>query len=326
MTPDQLITFAAVAESGSISLAAQALHLTQPAVSGQLRLLQASFGQPLYRRAGRGIQLTSVGEHVAVIARQMRQSYERARNLRVAIAELQEGTLAIGASTTPASYLLPYMIAAFREQHPGLAISLTTGNTTDILEDVASYDLAFIEDAVPDTLPDDYASLEWRRDEVVAIVPPDHTLAAKFTPKRTSARQRKATGNAPIPAIPGAATLSELASWPLVMREAGSGVRRQVTEAFGAAGLGMRIAIELAGVEGVKEGVRAGLGIGFVSAMAVQHGDPTLVPLRIDPPRGIGRHISVLVPHADATSSPTRGFLATFFPGESFAGRIQSAS
>src|SRR5690606_38787721 len=98
-------------------------------------------------------------------------------------------------------------------------------------------------------------------------------------------------------------------------RESGSGVRRQVTDAFSAAGLGMRIAIELAGVEGVKEGVRAGLGIGFVSAMAVLHGDPTLVPLRIDPPRGIGRHISVLVPHADAISSPTRGFLATFFPG-----------
>src|SRR5690554_235469 len=121
MTADQLITFAAVAESGSISLAAQALHLTQPAVSGQLRLLQDSFGQPLYRRAGRGIQLTAVGEHVAVIARQMRQGYERARNLRSAIAELREGTLAIGASTTPASYLLPYMIAAFREKHPGIA-------------------------------------------------------------------------------------------------------------------------------------------------------------------------------------------------------------
>lgn len=325
MTPDQLLTFAAVAESGSISRAAELLHLTQPAVSGQLRLLQEAFGQPLYRRAGRGIRLTATGEDLAVLARQMRQTYERARDLRAAIAGLRAGSLAIGASTTPASYLLPYMVAAFRRKYPAIAISLTSGNTTDILAQVARFDLAFIEDAIPGDLPPDISSFAWRRDEVVAIVRPGHPLAPKSsgTPQ-TPPAPVSAPGAAPQPAIPGAARLAELARYPLVMREAGSGVRRQVTEAFAAAGLQTQIAIELAGVEGVKEAVRAGLGVGFVSAMAMQHGDPSLVALRVDPPHGIGRHIGVLIPHAEMPGAPARGFLATFFPGEENAWSIQS--
>lgn len=323
MTPDQLLTFAAVAETGSISRAATLLHLTQPAVSGQLRLLQEAFGQPLYRRAGRGIRLTPTGEHLATIARQMRLTYERARELRTAIAGLRAGSLAIGASTTPASYLLPYLVAAFRRQYPAIAIRLTSGNTTDILEQVARFDLAFIEDAVPAALPPDMSSFEWRRDEVVAIVGPAHPLArhVKNPPTPPPATM---PGAAPQPTIPGAARLADLARHPLVMREAGSGVRRQVMEAFAAAGLQTQIAIELAGVEGVKEAVRAGLGVGFVSAMAMQHGDPSLVALRVDPPHGIGRHISVLIPHADLPGAPVRGFLTTFFPGEENAWSIQS--
>lgn len=325
MTPDQLLTFAAVAESGSISRAADILHLTQPAVSGQLRLLQEDFGQPLYRRAGRGIRLTETGEHLAALARQMRQTYERIRDLRIAIAGLRAGSLAIGASTTPASYLLPYMVAAFRRSYPAVDIKLTSGNTTDILEQLARFDLAFIEDAIPADLPADVASFEWRRDEVVAIVGPGHPLARNVRAAPTvPVEPNTLPVAAPQPAIPGAARLTDLARYPLIMREAGSGVRRQVMDAFSAAGLQTRIAIELAGVEGVKEAVRAGLGVGFVSAMAMQHGDPSLVALRVDPPQGIGRRIGVLIPHADLPGAPVRGFLTTFFPGEENAWGIQS--
>src|SRR5690606_28152894 len=118
MTPDQLLTFAVVAELGNISRAADALHLSQPAVSGQLRLLQDAFAQPLYRRVGRGIQLTPAGEELAGLARQLRQTYDRARWLREAMAGLQTGSVMIGASTTPASYLLPYQVADFRSAYP----------------------------------------------------------------------------------------------------------------------------------------------------------------------------------------------------------------
>lgn len=304
MTPEQLLTFAVVAELGGIGRAAEHLHLTQPAVSGQLRLLQASFGQPLYRRDGRGIRLTAAGEQLATIARQLRQGYQRAVDLRLALAGLQGGALAIGASTTPASYLLPYVVAAFREAHPGVAVTLTTGNTLAIVQDLPRFDLAFIEGDVPGGLPPDLAVHAWADDEIVALVREDHPLAP--------ARQRAGA------ALPGVA-LSALAAHPLVMREPGSGVRQRVAQAFTDAGLPMQVALELAGVEGVREAVRAGLGVGFVSAMAVPRGEPALRALRIGA-QGLPRHIHALVPHADALGGPARAFLAAC----RLPGRLQS--
>jgi len=311
MTPDQLITFAAVAESGSISQAAEALHLSQPAVSGQLRLLQEDFGEPLYRRQGRGIRLTATGEQLAGMARQLRQTYERARSLREAIAGLQTGSLAIGASTTPASYLLPYVVADFRRCHPRIDISLRSGNTAQVLAELSRFDFGFIEGDVPEGLPGDMLIMEWKRDDVVAIVRPDHALARCQPPGVHDGGR------------PASVSLATVSAHPLVMREAGSGVRHQVTQAFHSAGLPMDIALELAGVEGVKEAVRAGLGVGFVSAMAMQH-DRSLVALHIDGPYRIDRHISILVPHADALGPPARAFLQHCLTSAHGLPRIQS--
>ena len=295
MTPDQILTFAVVAEYGSISRAAEALHLSQPAVSGQLRLLQDHFGQPLYRRDGRGILLTATGEQLAGLARQLRQTYERTLALRDAIAGLKAGSIAIGASTTPASYMLPYVVASFHRNHPSIDISLRNGNTTEILDDLRRFDFAVIEGDVPDTLQADVAVHGWGHDEVVAIVRPEHPLAGR------GGRRRRPTT---LPAIP----LAEISTYPLVMREPGSGVRHQVMHAFASAGLPMQTALELAGVEGVKEGVRAGLGVGFVSAMAMQH-DSSLVALGIAEPYRIARRISIVVPNADSLGVPARTFL-----------------
>src|SRR5690606_4298013 len=123
MTPDQLYTFAVVAAHGNISSAAKALHLSQPAVSGQLRLLRESFGEALYHREGRGIRLTPAGAELAVHAEQLRTLFEKAR----ALGSAGGGTLRIGASTTPASFLLPYLVARFREDHPKVMIELRHG-------------------------------------------------------------------------------------------------------------------------------------------------------------------------------------------------------
>ncbi len=149
MTPDQLLTFATVAELGNISHAAQALHLSQPAVSGQLRLLQESFGEPLYRRDGRGIRLTAVGEQVAVYANKLRQDYRQAMALRDSLRGMETGALRIGASTTPASYLLPYAIAEFHQRYPAVALHIIDGNTSEIVAQLDRLDVAFIEGAVP---------------------------------------------------------------------------------------------------------------------------------------------------------------------------------
>ncbi|VVE10827.1 LysR family transcriptional regulator [Pandoraea eparura] len=291
MTPDQLLTFATVAELGNISHAAQALHLSQPAVSGQLRLLQESFGEPLYRRDGRGIRLTAVGEQVAVYANKLRQDYRQAIALRDDLRGMETGALRIGASTTPASYLLPYAIAEFHQRYPEVALHIVDGNTSEIVAQLDRLDVAFIEGAVPPGLSREIAVRPWRNDEVVAIARADHPLAQP----------------------PHGASLQAIAEYPLILREPGSGVRALVARAFSVAGLSPRVALELAGVESIKEAVRAGMGVGFVSAMSMRHEDAALASVRIDPPHGLKRLLTALVPHADALSRPTERFLAQCF-------------
>ncbi|MFM0060117.1 LysR family transcriptional regulator [Paraburkholderia phytofirmans] len=292
MTPDQLITFAAVAEHRNISRAAVALHLSQPAVSGQLRQLQDEFGEPLYQRDGRGVRLTPAGEQLASYATRLRDTWRQAHAYRDALRGLEQGTLRIGASTTPASYLLPYLIADFHRRYPDVTLHTADGNTTEIVGALDSVDIAMIEGPVGADLPPDTAVHSWREDEIVAIMPRTHPLA-----------QLAEVGEG------GQAGLAAFGEYPLVLREAGSGVRQIVERAFVRAGVPMRVALEIAGVEGVKEAVRAGMGIGFVSAMSMRHEDRALCLLSLSP-EPLTRRLSILVPHASAPSRVVEQFLA----------------
>lgn len=294
MTPDQLITFAAVAEHRNISRAAVALHLSQPAVSGQLRQLQDEFGEPLYQRDGRGVRLTPAGEQLASYATRLRDTWRQAHAYRDALRGVEQGTLRIGASTTPASYLLPYLIADFHRRYPDVTLHTADGNTTEIVGALGAVDIAMIEGPVGEDLPPDTAVHAWREDEIVAIMPRTHPLAPTGEGGRTE--------------------LAAVGEHPLVLREAGSGVRQIVERAFARAGVPMRVALEIAGVEGVKEAVRAGMGIGFVSAMSMRHEDRALCLLSLSP-EPLTRRLSILVPHASAPSRVVERFLALCLDG-----------
>ncbi|GLU34581.1 LysR substrate-binding domain-containing protein [Trinickia caryophylli] len=286
MTPDQLITFAAVAEHLNISRAAAALHLSQPAVSGQLRLLAEEFGEPLYRRDGRGVALTPSGKQLAAYASRLRETYRQAHAYRDALRGLAQGTLRVGASTTPASYLLPYLIAAFRQRYPAVTVRTAGGNTADIVAALGELDIAIIEGPPPADLPPGTGLHPAHEDEIVAIVPRDHPLAGR----------------------PGGATFAELGAFAFVLREDGSGVRQFVEQAFEGAGVDMDVALVVAGVEGVKEAVRAGMGVGFVSRMAMRHEDGALQRISIAP-RPLIRRFTVMVPHEGAPSRAAASFL-----------------
>ncbi|CAB3660085.1 LysR substrate-binding domain-containing protein [Trinickia soli] len=290
MTPDQLITFAAVAEQLNISHAALVLHLSQPAVSGQLRQLQDEFGEPLYRREGRGVRLTPSGAQLAEYAQKLRETFRQAQGYRDALRGVARGTLRIAASTTIASYVLPYLIAEFQRRFPNVDIQTAGGNTGDIVASLGSLDVAMIEGPVGTGLPEGCGVRVWREDEIVAIVPRGHALAELAA----------ARGGSP--------TLADVGVHPLVMREEGSGVRQFVEQSFEAAGVATRVALAVAGVEGVKEAVRAGMGVGFVSAMAMRHEDGALAQLSLGP-SPLTRHFSILVPHEGAPSRVAAGFL-----------------
>ena len=286
MTPDQLITFSTVSEHGNISRAANALHLSQPAVSGQLRQLQDEFGEPLYRREGRGVKLTAAGEGLAVYADQMRETFAQAHAFRNALRGLESGTLRVGASTTPASYLLPYLIAEFHRRHPDVKIQTIDGNSGEIVAGLGSLDIAMIEGPEGLDLPAGTGVTPWLEDEIVVIAPRGHPLAV----------------------IEGGTTLDVLCAYPVVLREEGSGVRQLVERACVRAGVEMRVALEIAGVEGVKEAVRAGMGIGFVSAMSMRHEDGALLRVGIAP-EPLTRRFSILMPHG---AVPSRAADAVF--------------
>lgn len=291
MTADQLITFAVVAERLNISRAAEVLHLSQPAVSGQLRQLQDEFGEPLYRRDGRGIRLTPSGAQLAEYALKVRDAFGQAQAYRDALRGVARGTLRIGASTTIASYLLPYLIADFQRLYPEVEIQTAGGNTGEIVASLPALDVAMIEGPVGTDLPEGTGVRIWREDTVVAIVPRGHPLAERAAVDRANP------------------TLADVGKYPLVMREEGSGVRQFVEQSFDAADLVMQVALNVAGVEGVKEAVRAGMGVGFVSAMSMRHEDGALVQLSIGP-QALTRNFSILVPHEAAPSRVAAGFLA----------------
>lgn len=287
MNAELLLTFAVVAEAGNISRAAEQLHLSQSAVSGQLRLLQENVGEPLYQRHSRGILLTAAGHGLLVHARRLRRELDEASAYRDRLRGLETGSLRIGASSTIASFLLPHLLAGFVARYPGVKVSVSTGNTGEVLRRLAECDIGFVEGPVKVGGPERIEAKPWRDDEIVLMVRSDHPLA------------RAKRG----------ASLVRIAAYPMVAREAGSGAREIIEAALKRAQLAPVIALEVAGVEAVKEAVRAGLGVGYASALALQHADPGLTAVRIDPPKGLRRVLTVLLPPAEMRSRAAQMFM-----------------
>ena len=123
----QLRVFVAVARHASVSRAAEELHLTPPAVSMQLKELEADIGLPLFDRIGRTVSLTTVGEHLVVYAQRVLATLREADTAVARLRGLASGTLMIGMVST-AKYFLPRLLARFREEHPGIDLRLSLGN------------------------------------------------------------------------------------------------------------------------------------------------------------------------------------------------------
>ena len=238
----------------SFRKAAEALHLSQPAVSQQIRALEEEAGVRLFDRAGgeghgTQIALTEAGRVLLRYANQAAQIMAEAQR---ALAELNHdvaGELRLGASTTIAQYLLPRILGAFLRQYPHVRLSVTSGNTEEIAEAVAEQRVMLgIIEGPP--MRRDLKTERLVQDEMVLIVNPIHRWAASRSPIR----------------------LEELGRVPLLLRERGSGSRRVVERALKQAGLPLKslnVAMELDSTEAIISGVEAELGAGFVSRWAI---------------------------------------------------------
>ncbi|WP_414473703.1 LysR substrate-binding domain-containing protein [Microvirga sp. M2] len=241
--------FSAVAQHRSFSRAAEALHISQPAVSKAVREFEGQLGIPLLERGPKGVHLTEAGRLLLKHARDLFAAEQSAHESLDALRGLQQGTLRIGASTTIATYFLPPVLGAFHRMHPAVELRLTSANTSTIADLLLQRDLdvALVEGPVDAT---DLVAEPWREDELVFIAALEHPLAGRKRPVR----------------------LTELAEETIVMRESGSGTRDVAWDALLSTGLTPQRILEVSSNEAIARVVTAGLGVGIVSsAVAADH-------------------------------------------------------
>jgi len=265
MADRRLQVFHAVAEHLSFTKAAEALFMTQPAVTFQIRQLEDHFNTRLFDRTHNRISLTAAGEQVLYFADRIFEIYaEMEHSIRDLTGEIS-GALTIGASTTIAEYMLPTLLGDFKEKYPEVTIHLKVANSDGIVSLVESnaIDLGVVESSVANK---NLVVEVCKRDHLMGIVPPGHPLA-----KETSVK------------------FARLLEYPFICREEGSGTRGvigeyldQLPECEGA----LKVAMELGSPEAVKGAVEAGMGVSVVSRATIQKELRlgTLVALELDPP------------------------------------------
>ena len=241
----QLRLFSAVAERRGFSRAAEALHISQPAVSKGVRELEEQLGAALLERGPGGVRLTDAGAVLAARARELFAIERAAEEEMRALRGLERGSLRIGASTTIATYHLPPVLAAFQSRHPGVVLRLTSANTWAVLDLLArrEIDVALVEGPVEDSA---FTVTPWRQERMVFVVAPSHRLIQRG----------------------GVAMPADLGEEVFVVREPGSGTREVAERVLAEAGIAPRRTLEVGSTEAIKQVVAAGLGVAVVSAVA----------------------------------------------------------
>ncbi|MBL4739975.1 MAG: LysR family transcriptional regulator [Sneathiella sp.] len=253
MYHSQFRAFHAVALYGGFSKAAEKLGLTQPALSDQVKKLEARFDILLFHRHKRVVRITELGEQLLEITKQKFELEKQAVDLLSAHQVLDKGHLNIAAD---APLHVISLIARFNKEYAGVNVSLHVGNTEEILLGLLnfSYDIGIVADLEED---EKFHSVTLHNDPLVAFVSKSHPWA-----KRKSI------------------TLKELSAAEMVMRESGSRTRNIIEDEFKKAGLSMNVSMEIQGREAVREAVAEDIGVGIVSKAEFGH-DSRLVSLSL---------------------------------------------
>jgi len=236
----QLQVFEAVARNLSFARAARELHLTQPAVSMQVKSLEGQAGLPLFERIGKKIFLTEAGAELHRHSRAIAQQLREADEALAARKGMAQGRLHIAMVST-AQYLVPPLLARFLKKHPGVTLKLWANNRETVLKQLADNEVDF---AIMGTPPQSMETVAepFARHPHVIIAAPTHALA----------RKRR---------IP----LARLAQETFLIREPGSGTRGLLERLFADHQLALNVSMELASNETIKQAVQAGMGISLLS-------------------------------------------------------------
>src|SRR5687768_11909659 len=242
----QLRAFVAIAESGTFTAGALRVHVTQAAISMQIRQLENEIGAKVFVRAPRHVILTEAGEQLLRRARQILREHDAALDEIAELAGAERGRLRIGsASAMVLTDQLPLILADLRAQHPGADISVTSG-TSEVLVDqilAGDTDIAFV------SLPVDVRGIKTERlseDQLVAIASPRHKLAKQRT-----------------------ISAYTLAGERLILGERGGNTRRLIDQFFAQAGVTLHVAMELSRQQAIRRMVEADMGVGIVPLQSV---------------------------------------------------------
>ena len=257
-TLKQLHAFHTVARLGSISQAAQVLHLTQSAISIQIGSIEQKLGTPLLTRTGRGMRLTEAGVMLQGYAERIVDLWdEMGENMGTYVGAFA-GTLRVGAVATT-EYWLPSLLVAYANENPKAKVKLHVGNRDEIVRSLESQE---IDVAVMGNPPDSLkpTSTRFAKNLMGFLAAPAHPLIAEEN-----------------------LTMARLAQEPMLVRERGSGSRATVTRLFREAGYTMRIGSEFASNEAIKQMCMAGFGPAYLSLptciLEMKAGLLTLLPM-----------------------------------------------
>lgn len=237
----QLRVFVEVARHLSFVRAAEALHLTPPAVTMQVKELEASIELPLFDREGRKVSLTTAGEYFLVYAKRMLATLKDAGDAMARFRKLESGVLTVGMVGT-AKYFVPRLLTRFREEHPGVELRLQVGANREEL--VALLQHGELDLAIMGRPPKEMATRAepFAKHPHVFVAPPGHPILT--------------IGHPPVGA---------LARYPLIARESASGTRALMDRFFQDHRVEPRIAMEMPSNETIKQAVMAGMGLSFLS-------------------------------------------------------------
>jgi DNA-binding transcriptional LysR family regulator len=241
----QLRVFLEVVQHGSVTRAAEALHLTVPAVSMQIKEIESQVGLQLFDRTGRTLSLSTAGEYFVVHARRLLAALRDTENAMGRFKRLESGTLTVGMVST-AKYFVPRLLAQFRDDHPGIDVRLVvTSNREALLARMESSD---VDLSVMGRPPGELAarSEAFAGHPLVFVCPPGHELLRAGQPPVTA-----------------------LAPFPFIVRERGSGTRNAMENFFREHRFDPRITMEMGSNETIKQAVMAGMGVSFLSLHTV---------------------------------------------------------
>ena len=245
LDPQRLRLLVELRRRGSISAAAEACRMGQPSATKHLKTLEAAVGERLVQRDGRASSLTEAGEVVATHAQRVLDTLDGMQEELRALRGAERGTLTLAASTTPGSYVLPSILECFAERHPRVDVDVVIGSSHWVAERVARREVSLGLAGELDW-PDGVLAEPFLDDEVIGIA----------APGRLALRS-------------GRATVKQLASQTLLVREPGSSTRAIAERVLARVSYRPAKRWELDSNEAIKRSVRTGLGIGFVSRLVV---------------------------------------------------------